>query len=365
MRRFLQSAVAILLTGLSAAAAAPAASAGIGGPLLPAQLAGWQRSDRTQASSESLEKVAGDTAAILREYGAQEAEQADYRRAEARWQVSVYRMQDRSGAYGAFTLLRADGAPLSLGEAGARAKDQIVFYQGDYFVQAAAGADTAALAELAGLLEAHAGRQASLPTLALYLPHQGLLSSSERYLLGPQALARVAPLALGDWVGFAYGAEVESARYGTAGTGETLLLLISYPTPQIAVARLRDFHRLFNLNDKGDPQRPRVYVRRLGTLVGLVADAPTSQRATALLDGINYSTEVSWSDSSPPGPQLSWTLTLLNIFLGTAALVVFVLLSAVGYGLLRLLIKRMLPGRVFDRGEEGDVIMLNITHPRK
>lgn len=339
-------------------------AAGDAAGVLPARLADWERAGWKQVGARDLESLVGPQAGLLREYGSLSAESAEYSRGDARWQVTLHRMQDRSGAYGAFTLLRADGAPVALGEAGARTGSVFVFYQGNYFVTASKEAGEAELGALARLLAAQPEPAASLPLLPSFLPQQGLLRGSERYLLGPLGLGSVLPLAPGDWTGFAYGAEVVLARYRVGGV-EAALLLISYPTPQIARERLADFERLFNLNGTGDPLRPLVYAKRSGTLVSFVSGLESGQAAASVLEQVPYEMKVSWSDPSNPRPEPEWAKMLVNIFIGTGVVLLFTFLSAVAYGLLRLLIKRLFPGVLFDRPSENDLIILKLEGPSR
>lgn len=343
------------LLGLLSASPAPGRD-----PLLPVHLGAWERAGWRQAEAPQLERLVGEQAPLYREYGSLRAEQADYRRGAAEWRVTLQVMRDRSGAYGAFTLLRAGGEPVALGEAGARAGDAYLFYQGNYFLSAQGPAELPDLQRLSRLLGEQSGPTASLPTLPSYLPRRGLMAGSDRYLLGPLALARVAPLAPGDWAGFAYGAEVEAASY-RVDTREAILLMISYPTPQIAAARLRDFERLLNLNGTGDPLRPLAYAKRSGTLVALVAGIESGQDAASVLSQVRYEAELSWSETSDPSAEVSWTNTLQNLFLGTAVFVLFAFLSGLLFGAIRLLVKRCLPGKVFDRPEDTEIIVLNLN----
>ncbi len=333
-------------------------------PALPPRLDGWERAEWTRADARQLETLAGAEASLLREYGSVRAEQGVYRRDQAQWQVTVHEMVDRSGAYGAFTLLGKGVQPLEVGDLGSRTDAGVIFYVGSFLVTAGPGTDGAALGSLAERLQASTAGESSLPTLPYYLPQSGLVPDSDHYLLGPVALARVAPLAAGDWVGFAYAAEVAAARYRVED-GEATLLLISYPTPQIARARMRDFEQLFRLNGTGAPLRPVVYARRTGTYVALVAGTESAQAAARLLERVRYEMKVSWSDPSDPRAAISWAKTLLNIFVGTGLFLLFALLSGIAYGLLRLLIVRLAPGKVFDRPGSGDMITLDLREHRR
>ncbi|MFQ5776469.1 MAG: DUF6599 family protein [Terriglobia bacterium] len=326
--------------------------------LLPAKLGDWQQTAAAQADAVELERLVGEQAPLLREYGARRAEQATYRWGRTACRVTLLEMQDRSSAYGVFTLLRSDGAPVAVGEAGAGTARSVIFYQGNYFVMVGGSVDPGQLRSLAGHLEQRGGPQASLPDLPAFLPREGFLGGSDRYVLGPLALARVAPFASGDWVGFAYGAELQAARY-RVGPQQATLLLISYPTPQIASARLRDFRKLFNLGGTGDPRRTLAYARRQGTLVLFVAGLNAEPAANALMDRVRYEVELSWSDPLPAASASDWAGTLVNLFIGTGVVLLAALGAALTLALLRLAVSRLLPGRG-DKGDESEVLSLNL-----
>jgi hypothetical protein len=361
--RLLFASVFLLAWPLAAAAQAP---------LLPAQLAGWKQTEWQRVEAPDLERIDPRWAAFLREYGCQRAEQATYLSGKSEFELWVYAMQDRSSAYGAFTLRRivldprmGILRPVAMGEAGVAevgvgGAGQGLFYQGQYFVRWRSASPPNELIEH---LKDIGGPQPSLPTLPGYLPKEGFVENSDRYLLGPLALAEVAPLAPGDWAGFAYGAEAEAGRY-RVGPSEATLLLLSYPTPQIASQRLRDFERLFNLNGVGDPARPLAFAKRSGTLVILVSGVTSGQDAATLLNRVRYETEISWSETSPAQAEPHWTVTMLNLFIGTGLFVVYAFLSALAFAGVRLLIQRLLPGKVFNRPEDTEIICLDLSFKR-
>ena len=338
-------------------------SASDGDDLLPSELNGWQRDSYQRVNAVELAVVSGDEAALLLEYGSQRAESARYRRDTAAWQLVVHHMLDRSSAYGVFTLLRAGGTPLPLGEAAAHVGDRIVFYQGNYFVVADATARRPALAALARHLEAQAGRQPALPNLPYYLPQTGFVPGTDYYLLGPLALARVAPFGPGDWGGFAYGAEAESARYRLKG-GEATLVLFSYPTPQIASERLRDLQRLFDFNGEGDPARPRAFGRRTGTFVAFVGGPLSPAAANGLLDQVRYERQLSWSRPGESRVEEDWAETVVSLFIGAGLFILLTLALALAFAVFRMLVERLWPGKVFGRRDAAEIIRLDLDRDR-
>ena len=90
-----------LLSVVAAAYLSAGALRAADSPVLPANLEGWQRATLEQVDARELETVTTAEAAVLREYGALGAERAGYQRGSSRFLVTVFRMQDRTGAYGA------------------------------------------------------------------------------------------------------------------------------------------------------------------------------------------------------------------------------------------------------------------------
>src|ERR1700722_11461814 len=89
-------------------AAAPWAFAAQGA--LPSSFNGWTASAPAgQISARDLDSLAQDNADVLREYGINSAEKADYGQNGQTATVVLYKMTDPSAAFGAFTFLRSAG----------------------------------------------------------------------------------------------------------------------------------------------------------------------------------------------------------------------------------------------------------------
>ena len=82
-------------------------------------------------------------------------------------------------------------------------------------------------------------RNRPLPTLPKYLP-AGAEPNSERYITGPDSLARFAPAIPPSTAAFHFNAEAELAKYGEPGK-ETTLIVFSYPTMEMARDRIAAF----------------------------------------------------------------------------------------------------------------------------
>ena len=204
------------------------------------------------------------------------------------------------------------------------------------------------------------GRRMSRPALPEYLPRLGLINNSDRFLLGPEALNRLLPLASGDWAGFAYGAEAEYAEYRVEGL-RAPLLLINYPTPQITLARLEEMAERFNLNGEGDPNRPLVYLLREGTLLFLLSREGISKEATAaLLEDHRYRRDLAWSEPQEIMTDEEWLRTIGGVFVAAGMMTLLVLVFSLAFGWLRYLATRLWPGRIFDRPEDTEILRLHL-----
>jgi hypothetical protein len=332
--------------------------------LLPAEFAGWRSTKIERVRPEVLEQFAGGEALFLREYRVMAAERRDYSRDAATLRVTLYKMRDPSSAYGAFTFLRTgEMKPAGFGAYSAVSPARGLLVVGHILVDASGaglesfGVDGKALADA---LAPHAD-DAPFPPLIDYLPSEGMVANSERYLIGPAALNRLLPLGNGDWVGFANGAEAQMARYRLQGQDMTLLML-AYPTPQMASAKLAEFGRWFNLNAERDEahNQPVLFGRRKSSLVAIVAETRSRELAEALLDGISYETTLTWNEPSQSATEPTWAEMVVGSFVGTGILLMFAFMVGIGFGGIRLITKRLFPGKVFDRPGSVEIIQLGI-----
>ena len=322
--------------------------------LLPRSLGSWTR-------GETIEPVFEISATqILQEYGSLETISARYENGRQVREVTVHRMRDRVSAYGAYTFFRAGGRQIALGEGGASGDGRTIFYQGSYFVVTTAGANTAMLSALARHLQSQPGRKMLLPVLPEYIPRKGLIHGTVRFILGPETLHSVLPLASGDWAGFAYGAEAVYAEYRT-GAARAKFLAVNYPTPQITAARIEEMGSLFNINGGGDSARPSLHLLREGTLLFLLqADGLSGDSAMALLKDNRYGRDLAWSEPQETMTDVEWLQTIGSIFEGAGLMTLLVLCFALVFAGFRLLIDHVWPGKVFGRPETSEIIRLNL-----
>jgi len=370
MKRFFQLLALLtvaLIPGYLGFAAEPAKAPAP--PILPKEFAGWNKAT-VQASTDP---AAADpiNATVLREYGFTSFERAVYKRSDGR-QIAVKAacFSDAAGSYGAFTFYKLpEMLREEFGDQGASLNQRILFYRGNTLVEAQLDRITAMTAaelrELAGDLSLPGGPERNLPTLPQYLPKQAYVKNSAKYVLGPTALtAAGSPLPV-DLVQFGRGAEVAEGKYSTS-RGTATLMLIEYPTPQIAAERSRVFEAL-NQNPPAaadDTLAAPFNIKRSGPIVVLVAGQISSGEAKSLLASINYDADVTWNENTLLDKKDNVANLLVNVVFLIAILLGLALVIGVAFGGVRLLVKRLLPGRVFDRSEDLELIQLKLGSRR-
>ena len=360
---------ALLLWGLSSM---PLAAQG----LLPSSFGAWTGAGaESQVPAAQIEQLANDRANILREYGIGAGERRDYSNGNGSLTVTLYRMVDPSAAFGAFTFLREpDMAALALNRpisysAGGRGRTLLVV--GNFVLDVSAAKGPMADADLSALAQS-ISRQADrrpYPLIAYFLPKAGLIPGSERYVLGPQALEQVFPPGAAnrtDWAGFGSSAEAVVGRYrlpGQNSTREALLLVILYPTQQLAADRYATINKSFALN--GEPKdangRPSLFGARSSALIALLSGVDSPDVAANFLNQIHYASDVTWDEPTHELTDPSISTIVVGAIVDTGAIMLLVLAASLGFGGFRIFMKLVLPGRVFDRTENVEILQLGIN----
>jgi Family of unknown function (DUF6599) len=353
-----------LLLGATALAAGPEPA-----PILPKEFGGWQLSGSAKLSDDPA--MADPTnAALLKEYGFTDFAAATYLRDDGRkLTIKAARFVDATGAYGAFTYYRLPQMlPEEIGEKAASLNERVLFYRGNILVDAVfqrlSAMSAAELRELASLLPQAAGGGSKAPPLPGYLPSQSRVSNSIRYVVGPVGLQWMnAPLPA-SLVDFNAGAEVVLADYNGSG-GEATLMLISYPTPQIAAAHLR------RIDAARQPFSPAgsapllnlgpFFDRRSGPILALVAGPVSQSEAQSLLASVNYDAEVTWNQNTYFDKKNNVANLLVNIILLCGVIAGLMIIAGIAFGGVRVLIGRLFPDRVFNRAEEAEFISLHLA----
>jgi hypothetical protein len=339
--------------------------------VLPAQFAGWHLRDAVTKSSDPA--VADEAnAPVLQEYGFQRLEKAAYTREDGRrLDIKAAVFSDASGAYGAFTYYKTP-AMLNekIGGQASSLNNRVLFYHGNILVDAVfdklSVMSAAELRELAGLLPAPAGNARNLPPLPTYLPKQSYQKNTAKYILGPVTLDRVGSPLPTPMVDFKSGAEVVIARYA-AKAGDSTLMLIEYPTPQIAAEKLRQIDAAHQASPQPQAGVAPIldispfFDRRTGPIIVVAAGPLSLSEANALLASVSYEADVTWNENTYASKKDNLANLLFNVIILCGMLIGLALVAGLAFGGFRILMKRIFPNRVFDRPDDVEFISLHLS----
>ena len=277
--------------------------------------------------------------------------------------VTLYKMTDPSGAYGEYSFLRtpdmpradlADHSSISSGRALVLEGNTVLDIRGSNLPK-----HEAALKALAAAVGKNA-QQGPLPWIENRLPTDDLIPRSDHYILGPVALNRFFPLGEDDWLGFSHGAEAETAQYQLGGKTVTLLLA-DFPTPQIAADELARLGQKFNVNGSNPGAGSPLFAKRTVTMLGIVMGASSKAEAAPLLGGIESGTQVTWNEPTFQFKEPTIEMMIVGSIIGTGVICGFTLIAGIAFGGFRLVMKRALPNKVFDRSSQIQVLQLGLS----
>jgi len=305
---------------------------------------------------------------ILTEYGWTATESVAYSSGAPgvaeRLQATVFKMKDPSGAYGLYSfLITPDLKAANYTEHSSISVGRAIILVGNLVLDIE-GTDLAKLdpqiKALAAALQPHA-QTGPLPDLWQHLPSKGFVARSNHYILGPQTLNQLFPLALGDSLGFTKGAEAELGHY-KLGDHDAVVLIADFPTPGIAMEQLDELQKQFNINgSRPDSPTPPLYAKRNLTLVAIVYGAPSQAEANVLLDQVQSGTQLTWNEPTFQFREPSIEMMVAGSIIGAGIICGFALVAGFAFGGFRLFVKRLLPGKVFDRTSQVQVLQLGLA----
>lgn len=349
---FLQMVLATVCLG--AAAPSPAS-------ILPKAFGGWQMA-KAAATSTNPESADPTKAGLLKEYGFTDFAGATYVRDDGRKvTVKAARFQDASGAYGAFTFYKTpEMLNEKIGDQGASLNERVLFYKGNILVDAVfqrlSAMSAAELRELADNLPRPAGSTANLPGLPIYLPKQSYVKNTAKYIVGPLALeATDAPLPA-KYVDFGKSAEVVLGDYNISGANARLML-ISYPTPQIAASELKQIEAAKQSHELDSI----LSARRSGPMLVLASGQISESDAKSLVSAVNYDADVTWNENTYFTRRDNAANLIVGVIILAAIVCGLSIVAGIAFGGLRVVTKRLFPGKVFDRAEQMEFISLHLS----
>ena len=352
--------------GFGAEPAKPTASSpgspGFESPVLPDAFGGW-RMTAPPKTGKDPHLADPANAALLKEYGFTDFAAASYTRDDGRKvKVKAARFQDASGAYGAFTFYKMpEMLNEKIGDQGSSLNERVLFYKGNVVVDAVferlSAMSAAELRELANLLPRPAGSTANLPGLPIYLPKSSYMENTAKYVVGPVGLAAVEAPLPAEYVDFSKGAEVVLGNYNLSGR-QGRLMLISYPTPQIASAQLKGIEAAKQAHQLGDSV---MVFRRTGPLLVVATGDISESDAKSLVSMVNYDADVTWNQNTYFTRRDNAANLIVGVILLAAIVCGLGLVAGIAFGGFRMAAKRLFPGKMFDRPEELEIIALHLS----
>jgi hypothetical protein len=277
--------------------------------------------------------VSVQDSALYDEYGLEATEAAEYVSPDKRFTATAWRLRDSTGALALFEARRPSGAtPASVTKLSVRTSDGEIFIYGNYLFQF-----TGALPDPADLDALYARlprlERSPLPALMAFLPQEGLVPNSERYIVGPVSLERFAPGIAPSVAAFHMGAEAQVGKYAT-DKGLLTLAIFAYPTPGMARERYTEFSKI-----------PGVIAKRVISLVAVTINPPDPDSAERVLARVKYETSMTWNEGVPENPVKSMAKLLVDIFIFTGILIAMALVAGIGFGGVRILTRKLNHGQ--------------------
>jgi hypothetical protein len=252
--------------------------------LLPARLGEiWQATGPARIWNVEQFSALPD-ADVYSEYGLQKIVSRVYTNGKAKSTVEIFDMSFVSGAYGLFTFNRVFLQP-----------NRHEFYVGRYLVSIVTDSDGNTIDQ--SLFDAVKptliGEAGQFPFLPSHLPEQDKIAESEKYIVGPAALAKLTGFSdLRNLVGFDGGVEAIMADYRN-GDGKMSLIIIEYHTPQSAsdgYARIESYY-----NSLPQPEKEKRLLKRVGNYVVEAANIRDQISAQNIIGQIKYEAKVYWA----------------------------------------------------------------------
>lgn len=329
--------------------------------ILPDRFGSW-----VSSASPVKVKPADQDAGLLTEAVLEESITKPYSNGSQTLNVSLEKFHDPSGAYEAYTaVLDTDLEPSTVGQLTAIGHGRLIMLIGNFLVIVQPQlASTADLKELSGVVR-KSGDTTPLPPIRSFLP-PGFADGTQRYALGPAAFqaalgklseTEFAPLT--KEVGFDFGAEAIFANYQKSKE-RGVLLLIDYPTPQLAEQHLRHLDAALSPAQK----QAGTTVERKGSLLSLALRPPSAAFAAELRSEVHYQTEVTWNEPAQKLTDPPWVVILGRIFILTLLFMGLAVAVGAAFGGARVLLKILFPGKVFDRPGQMDVLQLGLSSKR-
>jgi hypothetical protein len=267
---------------------------------------------------------------LFSEYGLDATEQADFTAPDGKkFSATAWRFRDSTGAVAMFEFRRPPGAvPSKDAQFSVRTSDGVILVQGNYVFQFTGSIPSS---EEQNRIVAVVPRfeAAPLPALLGYLPSEGLIPNSERYVLGPVSLERFEPGIPPSVAAFHLGCEGHIGKYRTS-KGDITLTIFNYPTPGMARERFEAFQKL-----------PDTVAKRAGPLVAVIVKAPDPDAAERVLARVRYQAAVTEAEKPPEDFNKGLSNMILSIMALAGILIGFSIVVGIGFGGFKVVLHKM------------------------
>jgi hypothetical protein len=311
----------------------------------------WSPADKPVSyDSKNIEALAGARSTAINSYGLSAATVQNWSGSNGNVRLTLFEMLDASAAYGLFTLDRnidqSGFTRVPFGTEGFRVGNRTEFWQSKYVIRL--DGNPAATDELARTISENILGSSRKPPVSTHLPPANLIQGSDKYVVEASSVDRKLNLDA-QALGFDNSVEIATADYRVGGNVAHLVLLM-YPTQQLA----KKYEEAWAAAAPDDG----AFRKRVGALLALVRGARNPETAKAILDGVNYETQVTWDQ---PRPDLSLREVILTIFSFIGIALLFTVVVGLSFGGLRIFVKARYPDRVFDRAQDMEIIQLKLA----
>ena len=334
--------------------------------ILPGSFAGWTCATRAKLNlSQPNGFVAGDPASIAAEYGFGSGEQCAYNQGPDSLQVQLYVMKDATAAYGEYSYLRTTDMPKAdLAEHSSMSSRRALWpsmaISCSMFQVRMSHKFEADLKALLGAIASHA-QEGPLPTLWQHLPVDNqVLALRPLHPGSGRACAVLSPgfgrlAGIFQWCGSG-SSSLQVGRPGRDLCSSRTSLPRNSPPPSLPNS---------SRNSASTAAVPRARLRRLFakrsvTLVAMVTGARSQAEADTLLSQIQTGTQITWNEPAFQFKEPSIEMMIVGSIIGTGTICLFALVAGLAFGGFRLLIKRVLPDKVFDRSSHLQVLQMGL-----
>jgi hypothetical protein len=301
-------------------------------------------------AGDPSDKLPAKVKTVALRYGMDSVSIQEWKGPSGTARLTLYQMIDSAAAYGLFGWLRSSerqtSANVAVGADSFQSPNGATFWQSNYV--ASVSGPNAAVNELAQTISQNILGASRKPPVSEWLPPNGLVAGSEKYVISPDDLGSGVGIDPGA-LGFEDSVEIAMASYNIDGQPAQLALML-YPTQQIA--------KKYGDGLPSEGPRGPVFTKRVSSLVAVVSGVKDASVADKVFANVNYETKVTWNEPRP-GLGLGTVIVTIFTFIGVALL--FTVVVGISFGGMRIFMKARYPNRVFDRPEDMEIIQLKLA----